>query len=319
MERVPRSADSLREVTRENEREILLQLFDAQLAQPEKMQFREGSFDFFDLTPEVLKDSVPVLFVTGFGKSPQSYRETLFEIYVSGRRVIGLSMPTEDVTVHEHERTENIPEVQTERALTLLYALIEKGIERADVVTHSEGGMNAAVAATIEPERFRNFVFIALPGVTSAVSYFEIAKRGFQNMKAVKQGVREGDLETRARYKRSNDDIKQWVKRRGGLKAAVESMNPGRVEIGQVVRDLHNTGHGVSIIAHVDDKMLPMAEYQRNEEDKPRSTEELGIDGFYSVVEGHSMPEVDGREGLLVANAIDALAHKYASKPSSTT
>ncbi len=297
----------------ETQEALLREKFDEQFSHFETIPWGESSIEVIDLTPDEITEAVPVLFVPGFGKTPRSYKEALFEIYKSGRRVLSLTAPTDKVELTREEK-KNIPTAQAERAYAILHVLQEKRVGEVDVVSHSEGGMNATIAASLAPELFRHFVFVAIPGVTGTQSFLEIAKRGIQNQMQINQEMSEADREAKERYERSNNDIKSWVKERGMLKGAIEATNPGRYEISDEVRKLHNSGHGISIISGVEDKMLPMEEYQRDETGTPRSADDLGVDGFYSIKKGHGELEVNEKVGMLAIHAIEALAQKYSQK-----
>ncbi len=299
-----------------DQEKVLRDRFKEQFSKFETLNYKGADFEMIDLTPEAMTDTVPVVFVPGFGKSPRSYEEALFEVYKSGRRVLGMTAPTKNFVVEKKKDT--IPNAQAMRAEALTHMLDAKGVGLADVIGHSEGAMNAAIAASEAPERFRHFVFVALPGVTDEQSYFEIAKRGVQRTIYEKGEMKNADAITKTRYERAAADIRTWIKGRGALKGTIESMNPGRMSIADEVRALHESGHGVSIISGVEDKMLPMNEYQRDKTDTPRSASDLGVDGFYSIKKGHSELEVNDRVGALAAHALSALGKKY-KKSSETT
>ncbi len=307
MEGIPKTESKTIESVSSAEKQ-LREKFEEQFDNFETIPFGNGVFEAIDISPDIISKETPILLVPGFGKSPRSYKEVFFELYKSGRRILSLTAPTSDI---DEEGSLDVPKAQSDRARAVLELIQIKGIEKVDVVGHSEGGMNAVIAAEYEPDRFQHFVFVALPGVTDTQSYFEIAKRGIQNQVYTKQQKKIAGDDVRGRFEQSEEDIKQWVKERGGLKATIESMNPGKVDITEYVQKLHQTGHGISIISGVEDKMLPMEEYQRTKEGEKRSVEDLGVDGFYSVKKGHGELEVNGEMGFLVSHAIDTLGKKY--------
>lgn len=226
-----------------------------------------------------------------------------------------MAAPTADLGIELPEST--YPKPQVERAVVMNEVLAQKGIEKVDLVAHSEGGLNGTIAAAQQPDRFRHFVLVAQPGVTDTQSYVEIVKRAIRNKKFTDTDKDEAAPERLSRHERSEQEIKGWVKDRGVVKGTIESMNPGRVDVSDEVRELHGIGHGVSIVAGADDEMLPMKEYQRDKAGAGRSADSLGVDGFYSVASGHAEMEINGEEyGYLANSALDALIQKY--QPSDT-
>ena len=305
----------------ENSEALLRKKFEEQFHNFEEIKLGEGEFEAIDLTPEEITDETPVLLVPGYGKTPRSYKELLFEIYKSGRRVISMTAPTMDISLSKEE-IPGIPKVQVTRAEALLQLLKEKHINNVDVIGHSEGGMNATIAASLDPGQFRHFVLVAPPGVTKefsdstpvlgeAVDWAIIGKRFAQNILHIRNESKNGTPEQVTRYALADAEAKEFTKARGTLKATYESGFVGKVDISEILRTIHMSGHGVSVVAGVDDKMLPMKKYQRDSDNNPRSADSIGIDGFYSVIKGHGEVHVNDDLCALVVEALTSLGKKY--------
>lgn len=285
-------------------------LFERMISQPAVFQVGEAEVPVFDLRPEIVVSDTPVLFVPGYAKTAVSYKETLFELYKAGKRIISVSAPVADLNLELPDA--DYPKPQLERALVINNVLTQMGIEQVDLVSHSEGGMNAMIAAAQNPDVFRHFLFVAPPGITEMQSYLTIIKRWtVGRMRSGVEKFSQTDIE-KERVARFNAEAREFVTNRGVMKGALESMEPGRVDVSDLMRELHMAGHGVSVIAGADDLMLPMQEFQRNVTGAARSAESYGLDGFYSVRKGHDEIEVHGEDfGQLVNYALDALVAKY--------
>ncbi len=284
-------------------------LFEAQFASPERIPFMEGEIEVVDLKPEHVKTEVPVLFVGGFGVTPSTHKEGIAVYYHAGRRVLSLGY----VPNSEAIKKEGVPAILATKAAAILEVLKAKGIPQVDVIAHSEGCMNATIAATQAGDRFRHFVFVAPPGMTGKESYMEILGSALQNMKYKKEQYANATEEVRQRWNNGSADIMQWVKGRGVIKGIIEATTPGRFEINDMVRALQEAGdrgaHGVSVVVGVDDKMVHMEKYQK------KNATDLGVDGFYSVKGGHSELLVHPNQyAYLAESALKALEQKYRSE-----
>ena len=289
---------------------LLRNRLEQQFSQFEKIPFENTEFEALDIRPPEQKDDVPVLFVPGYGKTPRSYKELLFELFKAGRRVISMTAPTEDIKLRSYEKGK-MPSAQVIRALAINHLIGAKNIHRVDVVSHSEGYMNATIAARIEPDKFRHFVPIAPPGVTEKQSWPTIGKRFVQNQMDINRAIKSEAPDIATQYEHSNKEAKAFAKERGLIKAPYESGLPGRFSIADDARALHSEGHGVVIIAGTDDKMLPMSEYQRTKEGAARSAESLGVDGFTQHPGGHGAAHVNKNYGALAAIMLESLKKKY--------
>ena len=289
---------------------LLRNRFEQQFSQFEKIPFENTEFEAIDIRPPEQRDDVPVLFVPGYGKSPRSYKELLFELFKAGRRVISMTAPVEDIKLQPYEKGK-VPSAQVIRALAINHLIGAKEINRVDVVSHSEGCTNATIAERIEPEKFRYFVYITPPGVTEKQGWPTIGKRSIQNLMDINRAIKNETPEIAIKFQHSKDEAKVFGRKRGAIKALYESGLLGRFSIADEVRALHNEGHGVVIIAGTGDKMLPMREYQRTKEGAARSAESLGVDGFIQHPGGHGAAHVNKNYGALAAIMLESLKKKY--------
>ena len=74
------------------------------------------------------------------------------------------------------------------KALTLRDVLNHKGVEKVDVIAHSEGAVNAAIAALLNPEKFRNIIFFGPAGLIGEDDPIRLLK-GFVSQGAPKPSL----------------------------------------------------------------------------------------------------------------------------------
>jgi len=136
------------------------EIFLDRLNRPETIEGSLGEIDVIDIEPYSRKSQVPVLFVGGWSESPKSLTEAIKEANLSGYRTIAFSTEPKPV-----EPMQNIGKYQSARAVALLDVIDNRGLDRVDVIAHSQGAINAIAAAAVEPEKFRNIVLIAPAGM----------------------------------------------------------------------------------------------------------------------------------------------------------
>lgn len=304
--------------------DIAKESFRDQFAHPEKIPFGEASFDAWDIHPIGEEKEVPVLFVCGWGKTPRTYEDGIYEYVKAGRRVLAFSSPAEEAE-SDNVRTDAYPAAQVHHANAILTLIAAKDLSKVDVIAHSEGCINAAIAAEVAPDLFRHFVLVAPPDLTEKESRLDIIMQASRNDRGLRKGLdvmgtknaagllteeeKEQYAKEAERYVRSKEDASSWLRERGYIKGLWESTNS--VVTSHILRDLKAAGgHGISIVSGVDDEMVSMKKLQTQD------ASDLGIDGFYSVRGGHSniyrQPE---QFAYLAAHALGALEEKYAKIP----
>lgn len=162
------------------------------ITQYEKRQYFDtpiGHIEFREATPVGKIAPLPVLFAPGWREAPELLQECIFEIYKTGRRVITLSHPTK---TSKTERYEDFPKIEAQKAQTLLALIKNRNVTKVDVITHSEGAINSAIAATIQPEYFNTLTLITPAGLTGKDSFTRLTL-GFithlGNLAKIKRGI----------------------------------------------------------------------------------------------------------------------------------
>lgn len=281
-------------------------LLEEQFANPERISIGNEEIDVYDVSPERLKTNIPAFLAPGFSATPMAHEQNILGLAKAGRRIISVDSPH---GLAEHKVGEKLAgehaEVELAKLSAVMEALKERGLEQADVIAHSEGGIYMALAAYLYPGKIRNMVFIEPGGMVGKDNVFRL---GIGMAKELSSQA--------AREARRTDSDRQAKKLRNPLtplrviasnwKRSWESVKAiaGIDDVIDMMKTLKERGVGISIIHGVDDKVFPMERVQK----------ELNagvITGFYSVRGGHNeiflRPE---QYTKAVDSALDALETK---------
>ncbi len=262
--------------------------FDEQFGKREQIKVAGGMAEVADITPENLKDAVPVFLAPSWACDLEVYEPTLKRISEEGRRAISLNHPRGGGDINEAlrelglELPENLPKNPEElrKALNILGVLAEKGIEKTDVISHSEGSLNTVIAAMLCPEKFRNIAMFAPAGLIGEDTLWRLLK-GFAAQGQPAESMK-GVPENEDQKKMAKKVIPSLLKYvgTGPLRSAREANDLSKSQIHEALRYLHEKGIGIVVAAHVDDPVFPM--------DKIQETVKADmLDGFLSLAGGH--------------------------------
>ncbi len=273
-----------------------------QFDRPEMLNLAGGDIAVHDVLPRQEKTPVPTVLAPGWSVTPETYKANIVQLVKAGRRVISPDAPHGVDT----EPQDGYPAAELRKMASLMQALDAKGVERADVVTHSEGALWTVIAASLHPERFRNIVLVNPAGMISKDDIARLAV-GFSK-DIVGQVVRDITEKDPDRAKLNALTSLQTTSK-GPLHTLREVFAIANSDIRGMLAELKQKGVGISVVAGTEDQAFPI-ERMNEVLDKDQ------LDGFYSVTGSHneliSQPE---KHTALIDSALDALEKRPITKP----
>lgn len=237
-------------------------IFEAQFAQRQHFEVAGGTAEVVDITPEKLKDETPIFFAPAWACNIEVYKRAIETLSEQERRVVSLSHPRRGGDLEarsSEEEMEKYPEEELRKAYNILEVLEEKGIDKVDVVAHSEGAINVTIAATLHPEKFRNIVYFAPAGLIGKDKFTRLMK-GFAAQEKRAESMEDypisaGEEETKATAKKYGKPY-FW---NNPVRSIKEVLNVSNSQIHEMIRNLHEQGIGIIVISPMDDPVFPMA------------------------------------------------------------
>ena len=264
---------------------------DNQFRRVEKFEVAGGTAEVVDIHPPSPKSTVPVLLAPGWGCTIKTYETAIKTLAGCDRRVVAFNHPRigNNMSATEAEIGKNYPTEQLRRALNIIGVLEQKGIEKTDVIAHSDGAVNTVIAATLYPEKFRNIVLFGPAGLMGKDNFIRLLI-GFARQKEVTATA----LEEAKKYFAENP-----------VRAITEGRDLANSQIHNMLYDLHNKGIGIVVISGIDDPAFPMKRMQK--------IVKTGMpDGFLSVRGAHG--EIGAHPGLYMRAAEEMLTKLEAKK-----
>lgn len=276
--------------------------FEKQFARKEVIQTRNGHTEIVDIEPVFQKHTVPILLAPGWGDTVQVYKESLKIIHDGKRRVLSVSHSRWRKNVAEET---GFPVAEIRKAQSLIGVIDQKNLGKVDVIAHSEGAINTIIAATLYPDKFRNIVLVSPGGLIGEDKLHKLVGRMMfvssvhDTMQTMRSSHEKGPLTNAAK-----EIAKYFAK---NPKRAIEELNAiAKSDILEMVKNLHESGIGISVVAGVDDPIFPISRMTKILRDSKGS-----IDGFYSVKGGHNKIITDERYTRAALNALDDLRYKH--------
>lgn len=273
--------------------------FEDQFAFREKFKTVGGTAEVVDVRPEH-PESLPLVIASAWAMGPDVYRGVLEELFKENRRAISIDHPRVggEMTDEDLERGKGLPEAELRKALSLIDILNEKGIEKVDMIGHSEGGVNSAIAAWLHPEKVRTLILYAPGGLYGDDNFFDLVKRlGEQSPEQVKDvPVREGVapivpsdviMKSMAEYVLKNP-----------FRAYQEGKGVAESDTRKLIEELRAKGVHVVIVSAVNDPVFPPEKFQK-------MVNANMVDGFLSVRGGHGIPETYVKPIIQLTEAIE--------------
>lgn len=294
--------------------------------------------EIVDVRPETPRDETPILFAPSWAATIKVYEPVLEELYGYGRRALSLSHPRtgDEIVFREGEAVvaKEYPKEEVRKALNILSLLEEKGIEKTDVIAHSEGAINTLIAAKMHPERFRAVVLFGPAGLVGKESLVRLGLGSIKHSKGRETHPTLSALPIDAQERKTAEiegavignyaeipetERSKWVAQTYGeesktyvlanLRRAVsELVAISNTQIEKLMNEVHAFGVGIMVMSGVDDSIFPMERMQK-------MTKAKDIDGFLSVRGGHGQIGEHPEHFLYAA---ENMLETYAAKRNAT-
>lgn len=276
--------------------------FEEQFADRQQIESFGGKVEVVDIMPEKQKTEVPVVFAPGWSETIETFKDSIKIMADLQHRVLSLEHARYGESIDIRETEKKYPAEELRKAFALLDVLAEKNIGKIDVVAHSEGAINTVIAASFQPDKFRNIVLVGPGGLIGEDKFPRLASRFSINIirgiiRSIKEpGIRESVL-------RDNKERIKYILK-NIPRALNEAVAISKSDIHEALRELHDIGIGTIVIHGVDDPVFPMDKVQE-------IVDADQLDGFYSVKGDHNdiwtHPE---KYVALAEHALEALAKK---------
>jgi len=213
---------------------------------------------------EKKKGRIPVLVISGWGAhSLEQYKKPLIalseaRITIGVNTISGVSHEMMILTEEHRSLWDHFSYIHIRKAIALLDVLKKNKIKIIDAVAYSEGAIIIAIAASMEPSKFRNIVFVNPAGITdprSSLSFFSCYLR------ELFLGIKEAFLQ-RAFWKKLDRVCEGPVRRflLSPLRSLSEMANIAKTDIRQTLLFLKGKKIRFSLLLAKNDQLFPIKE-----------------------------------------------------------
>lgn len=270
--------------------------FEAQFENKEELKVAGGAAEVVDINPDNPKTEVPVFLAPSWGCTTEVYKPALKELTSHERRTISLDHPRfgGDMKINQEDAAKKYPTEELRKAFNILGVMEQKGVDKVDIIAHSEGAINAVIAAALHPEKFRNMVLFAPAGLIGEDTFTRLLK-GFAGQSKRAETMEEipvTETEKQVASAAITEVLKYFAK--NPIRSIREAVDISNSQIHEMLRYLHEKGIGIVVMSGVDDPVFPM--------DKMQEIAKADmLDGFLSLKGGHG--EIGNHPELYMAAA----------------
>ena len=249
--------------------------FQTQFKTKKKIDFHGRSIAFVDVIPATLKSATPIFIAPGWGETPRTFRDLMHLLFDAGYRVISVTHPRQDLKLIT---SKNISRFELQKAEIILAVLHAQGIQKVNAIAHSEGAINAVLAAHTKTSAFSAIIMVGPGGLVENEGFVELTSRFIGNML---QGSMRAIVDSVARRRLIRSGIETF---RYFLMNPIMSLLEGsaisRTHLRDLLVELHQAGIVVDVIQGSEDIVFPIKKMQ--------SLSDLTWIGFYTTVGDHS-------------------------------
>lgn len=216
-----------------------------------------GKFPVIEVSPAQLKTNISVVIVPGWSESPGVFDLSQLVMANEGRRSFSFDHPRIGGKV---EKNPDYPTPELRKALALLDLIDNSGSNKVDIVAHSEGAIYTVIAASLEPEKFRNIVLVGPGGMIGQDTLITLLGRFSKKVaRNLFQGIT--DRKTTRKVVRAHTGAAKYIVK-NPLRALKEAFAISKSNIHEMLPQLRSKGIGIVIIHHADDEAFPMHRIQ---------------------------------------------------------
>ena len=239
-----------------------------------KIQLLRGTVTGVDIIPNEQVKDVPLLLVSGWGETLDTTKSIVLSLARTGRRVLALESHHLDTIV---KNSEQFPQQGYVKALVLLEFLNTQKIEKVDVIAHSQGAINAVIAAWVKPNVFNTLILVGPAGMLNKDEFLNLAGR-FSSHLFYHFLFHSGQ--------KINFSIQYIIQVfiyifSNPLQALQEAVGMVNFHIAQMVRSLQKNNMKIHVVHDEDDVVFPFNEVKK-------TVHELGIENFHSMKGWHN-------------------------------
>lgn len=265
----------------------------------EEMKFTAGKVRVIDKTPGEVADQTPVLYAPGWMGTLLRAENTLEAIVSHKRRAVTVQYMRESGKAESDGKNRKI---ELQKAGILDGVIDAKQLGRVDVIAHSEGAVNALIAACAHPEKFRNIVLMNPAGLighdNSASFLWRFAKSGKDSKAKIKEVIEEA-TQPDSRY--TEEEITRIVERDKAVNAATSTEVKANKkmfasEIGaladsdifEMLEYIRDHDVKIAVVAGASDQLFPIERMGREFAKRYGERGNSPIEGFYSIKGTHA-------------------------------
>jgi pimeloyl-ACP methyl ester carboxylesterase len=234
----------------------------------------------------------PIVLAPGYLSPIKEYKSAIHELYAHDQEVVSLNYPKKgsylDLTDEQVQRVKEYfdpsKEDEVRKAIALLKVLDHEDLSSVNVIAHSAGAVDAAIAALLDPQRIKNIVFFCPAGLVD------------QNRRRLLSGLRKHVNDSR-----SESNWFSEAKRRP-LSALAEGLGLMGVDIHKLIRALHENGVGLFVVSGDEDPIFPTDVIMNF---MKKDIDEGLIDGFATFKGGHGNIERYMTEALKILGQLE--------------
>jgi len=249
--------------------------FESQFNLKKTIDFRGRPVIFVDIIPPAIKNPIPIFIAPGWGETPKTFKDLIRLLFGAGFRVVSVTYPRHDFKLITKS---NISRLESQKAEIILDILKSIKIEKINVIAHSEGAINAVIAAHTLPVHFKDIVLVGPGGLVENEGFLELAGRFIGNI--IQGGNRVFiDSTARARMIRSGlETLKYFLM--NPVMGLLEGSAISRTQLRDFLIDLHKKNISAGVMLGTEDIVFPLK--------KMKSLTDLPWIDFHSVKGDHS-------------------------------